>query len=148
MRRRKELAGCALRTRIKKIQYRLRGNQFMKKIFFIHFNEEELKEKIKPLKKAGYKVDSHFSDETTANLKNNLPYALVICLDRLPSHGRTYAEWMLEAKKRQQIPIVFCGGKPEKTEPVKINFPKAIFCSNENLLQALGKLNLNTLTRG
>ena len=28
----------------------------MKNIFFIHWNEEELKEKIRPLKKAGFKV--------------------------------------------------------------------------------------------
>ena len=35
----------------------------MKKIFFIHFHEAELKEKIQPLKQAGYKVDYHFSTE-------------------------------------------------------------------------------------
>jgi len=112
----------------------------MKKIFFIHFNEEELKEKIKPLKKAGYKVDYHFSTESTASLKENLPDVLVICLDRLPSHGKAYAEWMWEAKKRQHIPIVFSGGKPEKTEPLKAKFPKAIFCSNETLPATLEKL--------
>ena len=86
----------------------------MKKIFFIHFNEAELKEKIAPLKKAGYKVDFHFSTETVADLKNNLPDVLVISLDRLPSHGKAYAEWMWEAKKRQHIPIVFYGGKPKR----------------------------------
>jgi len=109
-------------------------------IFFIHWNEEELKEKIAPLKKAGYKVDYHFSQETTVSLKDNLPDALVICLDRLPSHGRAYAEWMWEAKKRQHIPIIFCGGQPDKVEPLKIKFPKAIFCSNEKLLAVLEKL--------
>ena len=44
----------------------------MKKIFFIHFHEAELKEKIQPLKQAGYKVDYHFSTETTANFKDDL----------------------------------------------------------------------------
>jgi hypothetical protein len=112
----------------------------MKNIFFIHFNEEELKEKIQPLKKAGYKVDYHYSTETTANLKDNVPEALVICLDRLPSHGKAYAGWFWEAKKRQHIPIVFCGGKPEKTGPLKIKFPKAVFCSHENLVATLDKL--------
>lgn len=115
----------------------------MKKVFFIHFNEEELKEKIHPLKKAGYKVDYHFSTETTANLKDNLPDVLVICLDRLPSHGRRYAEWMWEAKKRQHIPIVFCGGKPEMILPIKERFPAAIFCANEKLLETLGKALIN-----
>lgn len=110
------------------------------KIFFIHWNEVELKEKITPLIKAGFSVDFHFSQENTANLKNNLPDALVICLDRLPSHGRAYAEWMWEAKKRQQIPIVFCGGQPEKVEATRKKFPKAIFCSNEKLTATLEKL--------
>jgi hypothetical protein len=110
------------------------------KIFFIHWNENELKEKINPLIKAGFKVEYHYSTESTADIKNNLPEALVICLDRLPSHGKAYAEWLWEAKKRQNIPIVFCGGKPEKTEPIKTKFPKAVFCSNEKLLDTLYKL--------
>jgi len=109
-------------------------------IFFIHWNEEELKEKIAPLKKAGYKVDYHFSQETTVSLKDNLPDALVICLDRLPSHGRAYAEWMWEAKKRQHIPIVFCGGQPDKVEATRLKFPKALFCSNDKLIETLKKI--------
>jgi hypothetical protein len=113
----------------------------MKHIFFIHFNEEELKEKIEPLKKAGYKIDYHFSTETPANFEDNLPEALVICLDRLPSHGRAYAEWMWEAKKRQHIPIIFCGGEHEKIEIVKARFAKAVFCRNEKLVSVLQKLN-------
>ena len=112
----------------------------MKKIFFIHFNEVEIKGKIQPLKQAGYKVDYHFSTETTANFKDNLPDVLVICLDRLPSHGSRYAEWLWEAKKRQHIPIIFCGGKPEKVIVVKEKLPNAFFCSNEKLLATLEKM--------
>lgn len=112
----------------------------MKKIFFIHFNEAELKEKIEPLKKAGYKLEYHFSTETTANFKDNLPHVLVVCLDRLPSHGSRYAEWLWETKKRQIIPIIFCGGKPEKVITVKEKLPKAIFCNNEKLLATLNKI--------
>ena len=112
----------------------------MKKVFFIHFNEDELKEKIQPLKQAGYKVDYHFSTETVADFRDNLPEVLIVCLDRLPSHGRRYAEWLWEAKKRQHIPIIFCGGKAEKIITVKEKLPKAIFCSNEKLLTVLEKL--------
>jgi len=112
----------------------------MKKILFIHFSEAELKEKIQPLKKAGYKVEYHFSTETTANFKDNLPDVLVICLDKLPSHGSRYAEWLWEAKKRQHIPVIFCGGKPEKVITVKEKLPKAIFCSNEKVFTTLEKI--------
>jgi hypothetical protein len=112
----------------------------MKKLFFIHFNETEVKEKIQPLKKAGYKVDYHFSTVTVADFRNDLPDILVICLDRLPSHGRRYAEWIWEAKKRQDVPIVFCGGKPEKVVITKEKLPNAIFCNNKKLLQTLEKI--------
>jgi len=112
----------------------------MRNIFFIHFNEAELKEKIQPLKKAGYNVAFHFSTETTADFKNNLSELLVISLDRLPSHGKAYAAWLWEAKKRQHIPIIFCGGKAEKVESIKTSFPNAIFCSNENLFKTISKL--------
>ncbi|HJS54284.1 MAG TPA: hypothetical protein VJ765_07060 [Chitinophagaceae bacterium] len=112
----------------------------MKKIFFIHFNEPELKEKIQPPKQVGYKVDYHFSTETAADFSGDLPDVLIICLDRLPSHGTRYAEWLWEAKKRQQIPIIFCGGKPEKIITVKEKLPTAIFCSNEKLLATIEKL--------
>ena len=112
----------------------------MKTIFIIHFNEAEVKERIQPLKRAGYNVEYHFSTVTTANLKDKLPDILIISLDRLPSHGRQYAEWLWEAKKRQQIPIIFCGGRPEKVIVVKEKLPKAIFCSNEKLLATLEKL--------
>jgi hypothetical protein len=112
----------------------------MKKIFFIHFNEAELKEKIRPLKQAGYKVESHFSTESVADLRQAQPDVLVICLDRLPSHGRRYAEWLWEAKKRQHIPIVFCGGTPEKILITKEKLPKATYCNNEKLLAILEKI--------
>jgi hypothetical protein len=112
----------------------------MKKIFFIHFNETGLKEKIQSLRQAGYKVDYHFSKETVADLGDNLPVILVVCFDRLPSHGRRHAEWLWEAKKRQHIPIVFCGGTPEKILVVKEKLPKANFCSNEKLMTTLDKL--------
>lgn len=109
-------------------------------IFFIHFNERELKEKIQPLKQAGYKVEYHFSTETTANFKDNLPEVLVISLDSLPSHGSRYAEWLWEPRKRQHIPIIFSVGRREKVIVVKEKFPKAAFCSNEKLLATLEKL--------
>ena len=113
----------------------------MKKIFFIHFNEEELKEKIQPLRQTGYKVDYHFSTESVADLRQVPPDVLVICLDRLPSQLRRYAEWLWEAKKRQHILIVFCGGIPEKVLITKEKLPKAIYCSNEKLLATLEKIN-------
>src|SRR5678809_473606 len=112
----------------------------MKKIVFIHFHEVELKEKIQPMKQAGYKVDYHFSTESVADFRQDLPDVLVICLDRLPSHGRRYAEWLWEAKKLQHIPIIFCGGKNDKVDATRAKLPQAIYCNNEKLLATLEKI--------
>jgi hypothetical protein len=111
----------------------------MASIFVVHWNEEELNALIEPLAKAKHKVRGHWSQHSTADLKE-LPDLLVISLDRLPSHGKAIAEWMWEAKKRQHIPIVFVGGEKEKLPSFKTTFPKAKFCSAAKLLDTIEKL--------
>lgn len=111
----------------------------MANLFVVHWNEGELNELIAPLARARHVVRGHWSQQTTADMKE-LPDVLVISLERLPSHGKAIAEWMWEAKKRQHIPIVFVGGKPEKVEQFKSGFPKAQFCSRSKLPDVIEKL--------
>jgi len=103
----------------------------MAKVFYVHWNEAELQERLAPLKKAGYDLAAHWSTETHTRFGETLPDAVVISLDRLPSHGRVVAEWFVEAKKRQHIPIIFSGGQPDKVKAAKAKFPQAIFCPTE-----------------
>jgi len=112
----------------------------MVKIFYLHWNEAEVKERIAPLKKAGYEITSHWSTETHAQFGATLPDAVVISLDRLPSHGRAVAEWFVEAQKRQHIPIIFAGGQPDKVKATKAKFLKAIFCATEEVPAILARL--------
>ena len=86
----------------------------MARIFYVHWNESEALERIAPLTKSGHDVRAHWSTGSSPSLKRELPDAVVISLDRLPSHGRAVAEWFWEAKSRRHIPIVFEGGKPDK----------------------------------
>lgn len=105
----------------------------MAKVFYLHWNEAELRERIAPLKKAGYEITLHWSTEEHAKFGEALPEAVVISLDRLPSHGRAVAEWFWEAKKRQHIPLIFAGGQPDKVKMTKAKFPKATFCATEEV---------------
>jgi len=110
----------------------------MATIFYVHWNEAEIKDRIAPLVKAGYEVTAHWSTETHAKFGENLPQAVVISPDRLPSHGRAIAEWFWadarrEAKKRRHIPIIFAGGQPDKVKATKAKFPQAIFCAAEDV---------------
>ncbi|MEK7728435.1 MAG: hypothetical protein AAB354_08470 [candidate division KSB1 bacterium] len=112
----------------------------MTRIFYLHWNEAELKQLVAPLVKAGYEVSTHWSTEANAKFGETLPDAVVISLARLPSHGRAVAEWFWEAKKRQHIPLVFAGGQPDKVKATKAKFPKAIFCGTEEVLAVLARL--------
>ena len=108
----------------------------LKSLFYFHFHEDELGERIARLVNEGFVVRGHSEVGKSADL-SVLPEAFVISLDRLPSHGRAYAEWVWAAKKRQHIPIMFVGGKEDKVEAMKLKFPTAIYCSGEDLISVL-----------
>ncbi|MFI5203227.1 MAG: hypothetical protein ACHQF2_01935 [Flavobacteriales bacterium] len=112
----------------------------MKNIFYLHWDEQELKARIKPLKELGLKIHSHWSTKETAKWGDSLPDIFVVSIDRLPSHGRQYVEWLWEAKKRQHIPVIFVGGQPDKIAQTKSKFPKAIYCTNEQLVEKLNNM--------
>ncbi|MEI9810882.1 MAG: hypothetical protein WDO16_25070 [Bacteroidota bacterium] len=102
-------------------------------LFYLHWNEQELEERIKPLRELKYTIHSHWKQGDAPVWGENLPGIFIISLDRLPSHGRQYAAWLWEAKKRQHIPLIFVDGKPGKVEETKLKFPKAVYCSSEKL---------------
>ena len=110
------------------------------RVFYVHWNEEECKARIKALRSARHVVRGHWSMTEHAALKDPLPDALVISLDRLPSHGRQIAEWLWEAKKRQHIPIVFEGGAADKVAVTKQKFPRAVFCASGKAADALRRI--------
>jgi len=112
----------------------------MAKVFYLHWDQEEIKPRIAVLKAAGHEVQYHSSTEDHIKLGEFVPEVVVISLDRLPSHGRHVAEWFWEAKKRQSIPIVFAGGKPYKTVDAKKKFPKAIFCATDDIPDVLKRV--------
>lgn len=112
----------------------------MAMVFYIHWNRDEAEERAAALEKAGHDVRLHWSTEERVKMGDFTPAAMVISLDRLPSHGRAVAEWFWEAKKRQSIPIVFAGGVPDKVAATRAKFPKAIFCASDDVPRVLSTL--------
>src|SRR5205085_8182551 len=112
----------------------------MSKIFYVHWNEAELKERIKQLQASGNEVLAHWNTETGAKLKEPYPDAFVVSLDRLPSHGKAFAGWVVGSKKRQGIPLIFEGGQAEKVETIKRKFPQALYCKTGAVADVLQKL--------
>jgi DNA-binding response OmpR family regulator len=107
------------------------------RVFFVHWNQLEAEARARDLAAAGHEVRTHWSGEQDYKWGEYLPDAVVISLDRLPSHGRAVAEWVWEAKKRRHIPVVFVGGTPEKVKATREKFPNGKFCAWEEVVGVL-----------
>ena len=105
----------------------------MAALFYIHFNEAELKDRLQELTGTGLQLSGHWSTENVAKFGDRLPDIFVVSLDRLPSHGRQYVDWLWQAKKRRHILVIFVDGKPDKVEAAKEKFPAAVYCTRKEL---------------
>lgn len=112
----------------------------MAALFYIHFNEAELTNRLQELSGTGLQLSGHWSTEQVATFGDKLPDILIVSLDRLPSHGRQYVDWLWQANKRRHIPVIFVDGKPEKVETTKEKFPAAVYCTREELPGVVEKL--------
>lgn len=99
----------------------------MARIHYVHWHEGEAAARGAELTAAGHTVQIHSQGGEHSELIDPLPDALVISLDRLPSHGRAVAEWFIAAKNRRGIPVLFVGGAPEKVEATRARFPAATY---------------------
>lgn len=115
----------------------------MSNIFYIHWNEAECAQHMRDIGSAGHTVTCHWSTQAHAKIGEPLG-ALVISLERLPSHGRAVADGFWAAKKRQATPIVFVGGEPSKVDAIREKFPRALFCTRERLMDVLKKFDVET----
>jgi hypothetical protein len=112
----------------------------MPRLFYLHWNAAELEPRVRDLEAAGHAVVSHCTPGEPPRLGESLPDAVIISLDRLPSHGRHVAAWFWEAKRRRSIPILFVGGKPHKVAEARAQFPEAVFCADEAVTEKLAEL--------
>ena len=115
----------------------------MARLLYVHWNKEEALRTVRALRDAGHVVRYHCSTEPGAgaevwkSIKAKPPDVLVVCLDRLPSHGRRVAAVTRETKRLHDLPIVFVGGAADKVAVAKKEFPSARFVSARRLLSVL-----------
>ena len=91
------------------------------------------------LRVPGFTVDaSPFqSSRLVGRIRDLAPAAVLIDLDKAPSHGRAVAIVLRSSKSTREIPIVFAGGLPEKVERVRRDLPDSIFTSWQGVAKAL-----------
>lgn len=101
----------------------------MKRVRLIHWNRDEARERVALLRAAGYAVEyeSTLEPGMLRELKQWPPDAIVIDLERLPSHGRDVALALREHKATRHVPLVFAGGEPEKIDRVRQSLPDAAY---------------------
>lgn len=111
------------------------------RIFLIHWNKAEAEEYAETIRSWGWDVDFEFEDGARggAVIKLNPPDAMVIYLTRLPSHGRTTAEYLVETKSTRNLPLIFVGGEGEALEKTKAKIPNGKFISESQLEKTLAK---------
>jgi hypothetical protein len=99
----------------------------VKTIRLIHWNEAEARERAARLEECGYAVEWRVrpAPDLLAELKTTRASALVIDLDRLPSHGRDVGIYVRRAKATRTLPIVFVAGEPTKVARIRQVLPDA-----------------------
>ena len=109
------------------------------RVRLIHWNVDEAKQRAKILRAAGYDVYYKIQQgpDFLRDLRMRVPDAMVIDLERLPSHGRDVGLAVRQSKATRHTPIVFVGGEPEKVARVKSLLPDAAFTSWKKIRSAL-----------
>ena len=108
----------------------------MARLFLVHLNEQEAETHAAELRRLGHEVEVRGGPYRPGWLKEIdkiQPEAVVISLDRLPSHGRSIAAVIGERKVTRTTPIVFAGGEPEKVAQTKEKFPECIYAGWERI---------------
>ena len=112
------------------------------RLYYIHWNPAEAAERAAALRKLGFTVDVEAEDGARAckHMTESPPDAVVISLQRLPSHGRETAKALQTIKATRELPILFVGGTDEAVEKTRATVPGAEFAGEEELELALARL--------
>ena len=112
-----------------------RAQPSKKTIRLICWNQDDAATRARDLRRAGYQV---LADPPEASggmiraFRELDPDAVVIDLDRLPSHGRELGLGLRSSQSTCHLPLVFAGGVAEKVERVRAALPDAVFTAWED----------------
>ncbi len=113
----------------------------MRPVLLIHWNPSEGAARLPDLKGRGFEAVQSATDGPSVfrQMRQLQPAAVVIDLERRPSHGREVAVAMRNAKWSRDIPIVFAGGEPEKVAAIRRLLPDAVYTEWESIGDAIRK---------
>lgn len=103
-----------------------------RRVLLVHWNATEARARAARLRDAGYTVRIHSKEadgEGFKRVRAHPPDAVVIDLDRLPSHGRACGVWLRQTKPTRHVPILYVGGDDERIARTRKLLPDAVFSS-------------------
>jgi hypothetical protein len=104
----------------------------------LHWKAEEIKDLAQRLHGIDVLPYAPVSGEGMKGLAEySVPDALVVSLDRIPSHGHAVAWHYHSRTATRHVPIVFVGGEADKVAKVREAMPFAIFCSWETAAESV-----------
>jgi hypothetical protein len=104
----------------------------------VSWNEGLARERARAIEGAGIEVDaSPLTPGSLRQFRENPPAAVLIDLDRLPSHGREVAVSLRNSKSTRYLPLVFAGGLDEKVAKIRRELPDASYTDWKNANRAL-----------
>jgi hypothetical protein len=114
----------------------------MPRVRVIHWRAAEATALLEACRGAGFEVDYLEGDggAVCRSIRATVPDVFVIDLSRLPSHGRSMANWLRRGKSTREIPIVFAGGDEAKVAGIRELLPDAAFCGIGNVGAVIGRL--------
>lgn len=103
--------------------------QWMLTVRLICWNQDHVCERARLVEAAGFAVDASPLETKglIAQFREHPPAAVLIDLDRLPSHGREVAVALRTSKSTARLPIVFAGGAAEKIARIRQELPDAVY---------------------
>jgi hypothetical protein len=113
----------------------------MPMVRLICWKQDLATERARALEEVGFHVDASPLNPSglIGHFRANLPAAVLIDLDRLPSQGREVAVALRNSKTTRHIPLVFAGGVEEKVERIRQELPDAQFTGWNGVGRALKK---------
>jgi hypothetical protein len=101
----------------------------MSLVRLICWKEDLARERAALLKAARLEVDASplNTSRLIGRIKANPPSAIVIDLDRMPSHGLAVGVILRRSSSTRRIPLVFAGGADEKVARIRRELPDAVF---------------------
>ena len=101
----------------------------MTRVRLVHWNADEAQDRIAALRAAGFEVDFELLADQGAlrRIREGIPQALLIDLDRMPAQGRDLGLWLRQQKPTRHVPLVFLGGAPAKVDRIRKLLPDATF---------------------